>query len=79
MSDFEALTEGLLINNNVNSTSAVQEKEIYNSPAIEQQQQHNKKLVLFDTQGFQNELKQKSIIKNKSYHLASENITALIK
>lgn len=87
MNDFDSLTEGLVI-----STNTIPEKpkevEIENpfinapTPVIVKPQpapvinNSPSPMTLFETRAFQKDLRSKSIEKNKSYQLYSENITA---
>nr|MBC8427427.1 hypothetical protein [Pseudomonadota bacterium] len=87
MNDFDSLTAGLILQQtDIENTS---QKKIENpfitesipepikqvsKPIIKKQQ--NSSLTLFDTASFQKELRDRSIKKNKSYALYSENITA---
>jgi hypothetical protein len=95
MTDFDSLTEGLLINNEEAAGGDCKTKkdiEIENpfetktepppqpvivkaQPIIQTPTQPNNS-TFFDTREFQKELRTKSIKKNKSYQLYSENITA---
>jgi hypothetical protein len=91
MSDFESLTEGLLINNNINVNANViatppkienpfldkPQEDVVIKPAVQKPIiNQNRNATFFDPKAFQKELRAQSIKKNKSYHLASENITA---